>query len=553
MISLLALTSDARKTISGLSWYVRGKRLRGKNIIKLAAFSHPKFYNFWVRKNDYIDVKNQVYKNRDNNVDIYIINFSENSVSCIESLNNYFDMSAISSMGFIEQVYYISELYNNKNKKCYFLFKCDKDILSLNYLDLINIYIVNNDYADIFYWDDDIIDNFGNRSDPWLKPDWNKLHFISQDYLSRSCLIKSSCLVSAMSKYSKCDDYRKLNGALFALLFSPSTRAPVHVPHTLSHKKERHCVANRDRLAFLAHHLPYSSYLRVNSNNTITYSPALPIPAPKVSILIPTRNKTNLLRSCIDGVIGTKYEGQIEIIIIDNDSDDVSTRVYLDDVQKYGIKILNFPGKFNFSSINNAGASLASGDLLCLLNNDIEVVNADWLSIMVRYAMEPDVGAVGAKLLYPDKTIQHAGLVIGVGGAAGHMHRHEPLDSVGYHNLPSVTRYVSAVTAACMVVRKDKYFAVGGLDERSFAVAFNDVDFCLKLDSMGYNNVYASDAILVHHESKTRGDDLSPENLPRFLTELEALQSRWKTKNYIDRYFHPRLSRLTEKYMLDYA
>jgi GT2 family glycosyltransferase len=214
------------------------------------------------------------------------------------------------------------------------------------------------------------------------------------------------------------------------------------------------------------------------------------------------------------------------------------------------VRLLPYPGTYNFSAINNAAARNARGSYLCLLNNDTEVVSGEWLTELMRYAVRPDIGAAGAKLLYEDGTIQHAGVVVGIGEAAGHAHRFLPAHEPGYFRQPHVAQYVSAVTAACLVVEKAKFEAVGGLDEAELAVAFNDVDFCLKLEKAGWRNVYVPHAVLVHHESKSRGKDISAANIDRYRRELNVLQQRWGTKTYDDPLHNPNLDRYSETFVI---
>lgn len=198
----------------------------------------------------------------------------------------------------------------------------------------------------------------------------------------------------------------------------------------------------------------------------------------------------------------------------------------------------------------NRAAKRATGELLCLLNNDIEMHDGDWLEAMVRHAIRPGVGAVGALLQYADGTVQHAGVSIGTGNAAGHAYRGTPIAATGHRDMHRLTRRVSAVTAACLVVRKDAFLEVGGLDESAFRVAFNDVDLCLKLLKNGYCNIFAGDAHLTHHESKSRGSDFSGENYSRYMEELAHLQERWGTKEFVDPYHHPLALRSSEKFVL---
>jgi GT2 family glycosyltransferase len=197
--------------------------------------------------------------------------------------------------------------------------------------------------------------------------------------------------------------------------------------------------------------------------------------------------------------------------------------------------------------MNNVAAQAATGSLLCLVNNDIEFLAPDWLTAMVRQACRPGAGAVGAKLLYPDLTVQHAGIAIGIGGAAGHMHKHQPDASDDNHAEIHVQREVSAVTGACLLIDKQAYLSVGGLDEAHFAVAFNDVDLCLKLRNAGRVNYYVPHVVAIHHESQSRGDDLAPRNRARYLAELATLQTRWQTADARDPNWNLNLDRACEQ------
>jgi GT2 family glycosyltransferase len=200
--------------------------------------------------------------------------------------------------------------------------------------------------------------------------------------------------------------------------------------------------------------------------------------------------------------------------------------------------------------LNNAAAVHARGELLCFLNNDIEILDPDWLSFMASQAVRSDLGAVGARLLYPDRSVQHAGVVTGVGGGAAHAHRFQREEEVGYFFRDRLPQRVSAVTAACLVVAKDKFEAVGGFDEQDFPVAFNDVDLCLKLNAKGWHSFYEPRAVLIHHESKSRGSDSAKENRARFAAELAALKRHWGTDRLRDPYHHPHLSPFCEQFRI---
>jgi GT2 family glycosyltransferase len=280
---------------------------------------------------------------------------------------------------------------------------------------------------------------------------------------------------------------------------------------------------------------------------------APPRPAPLVSIVIPTRDKVELLRMSIGSILSkTPYE-PFEILVIDNGSVDKETTDYLAEVGNTPrIRVLPYPRPFNFSAINNFGARQAKGTLLALLNNDIEVLGPDWLTEMVSFAAQDEVGCVGAKLYYPNRTIQHAGVILGLGGVAGHSHKYFPPYDAGYFGRLKLVQNFSAVTGACLVVRKDVFFEVGGLDEK-LTVAFNDVDFCLKVREAGYRNVWTPFAELCHHESLSRGYEDTLERVERFRGEINFMKKKWGEALYCDPFYSPHLTLDREDFSIQTA
>jgi GT2 family glycosyltransferase len=371
----------------------------------------------------------------------------------------------------------------------------------------------------IIYADDDRIDHWGRRTKPYFKPDWNSELQGHHDFLTGACIVKANAI--ELLAAARHPDWDK------ALVAGATQRGSVtHVRAVLHHRRSR----------------PYAR-AQVKPLNTAD-------DLPPISVIIPTRNRADLLRTCIRGLRATRYPG-VEIIIANNNSDDPETLAYLQQLSGEGVTVLDQPGPFNYSTINNNAVAAARGELLCLLNNDVEVLSPEWLAVMATQALRPEVGAVGAQLLYPDGRIQHAGVVIGVGNAAGHAHRFLRPEAEGYFRRHALPQYVSAVTAACLVVRKDRFLAVGGLDEKNFAVAFNDVDLCLRLNQRGWQSFYEPRAVLVHHESVSRGQDTDPQGAARFAGELAALQRIWRTNEIVDPYHHPMLSRASEQFALD--
>lgn len=266
---------------------------------------------------------------------------------------------------------------------------------------------------------------------------------------------------------------------------------------------------------------------------------------PKISIVIANKDHGTDLRRCISSVLKKSTYDNYEIIVVENNSKEPETFAYYKELgQEERIRVVIYNGSFNYSAINNLGVSSAEGDYVLLLNNDTEVINANWLEELLMYAQRKDVGAVGAKLYYGNKTIQHAGVVIGLGAhrTAGHIHYKQPGQNIGYMGRLCYAQNVSAVTGACLMVKKTVYEAAGGLDE-DFAVSLNDVDFCLKLREMGLFNVFTPFAELYHYESASRGLDDKGEKAERYNAESERFRNKWREALEAgDPYYNPNFS-----------
>jgi len=369
----------------------------------------------------------------------------------------------------------------------------------------------------IVYADDDLFDGKGRRTVPHFKPDWNSELFRHFDYLTGACVVRAPG--EALEAVAAAQDWARRIVAQAA-----DEGTPLHLRRVLHHRRTRPGPRALPR---------------------IVPAPALP----PVTAIVPTRNRVDLLRTCLDGLAAADYP-DLEMIVVDNDSDDPETLAFLAGLDPARHRVLRHPGAFNYSTINNRAVAEARGRMLCLLNNDVEMIGADWLAIMATQALRDDVGAVGAQLLYPDGRIQHAGVVTGVGRAAGHAHRFLRPDEEGYFRRHALPQFVSAVTAACLVVARDRFLAVGGLDEQHFAVAFNDVDLCLRLNERGWQSLYEPRATLIHHESVSRGFDRDPVGARRFAGELAALKARWGTDERVDPFHHPELSPYSERFVV---
>jgi len=258
---------------------------------------------------------------------------------------------------------------------------------------------------------------------------------------------------------------------------------------------------------------------------------------PLISIIIPFKDKIEVLKPCLESIITKSTWNHYEILLVNNRSELLETEEYLETLKNEPrIEVLNYDKPFNYSAINNFAAKKAKGEYLILLNNDTEVMNEDWIESMLEHAQRPEVGAVGAKLLFPNNQIQHAGVVVGIAGLANHVFSQSSVLDHGYCGLKSVVRNYSAVTAACIMVRKNVYGEIGGLDAENLAVSFNDVDFCLRLREKGYLIVYTPYTELIHYESLTRGYNVA-------MNEIEYMQRKHKGIIARDPYYNENLTR----------
>jgi len=272
----------------------------------------------------------------------------------------------------------------------------------------------------------------------------------------------------------------------------------------------------------------------------------LPTPAPSICIIVPTRDRLDLLRPCVESVLACAagYPGLVRLLVLDNDSAEAMTHAWFESAQRDPrVQVLHHPGSFNWSGINNAAARASQEDVLIFLNNDTEARSRDWIVELAAHAMRPDVGAVGARLLYADGTIQHAGVVLGVEGVAGHDGVGAAAYSGGYFGRSHLLRSTSAVTGACLATRRAVFEQVGGFDEHNLKIAFNDIDYCMKVRAAGYRIVYNPFAVLFHYESKSRGREVSAAQQMRHAAEAAAFRARWGDAIWRDPYYNAHFER----------
>jgi GT2 family glycosyltransferase len=410
--------------------------------------------------------------------------------------------------------------------------------------------------AAILYSDEDKIDDAGRRFDPYFKPDFSPELFLGQNYLNHLTLFRRSEVIAAGGWRPERDGSQDYDVSLRILARVGPARV-VHVPRILYHWR---ATAGSTAVAPGEKSYAFTAGLRALEDHVAATLPGarvepvggapyyrvvhpVPEPPPRVTILIPTRDGGAILDRCLASLVALTDYAAFEVVIIDNGSAAPETLALLKAWPRRDgrIRVLRDDRPFNFAALNNAAAATARGDLLCLLNDDIEILEPGWLTEMVSLAVRPEIGCVGAKLLYPDGTLQHGGVVLGIGGVAGHAFKHAPAGDPGRFWHLGLRRTVSAVTAACLVVRAPVYAEVGGLDE-TLAVAFNDVDFCLKVREAGYRNVWTPFATLKHHESLSRGAETTPEKQARFTREVETMRRRWGAALDSDPFYSPNLT-----------
>jgi O-antigen biosynthesis protein len=400
----------------------------------------------------------------------------------------------------------------------------------------------------LLYADTDGEDARG-RISPAFKPEWSPELLRSRDYLGRAAFFRTSAVRalggwrSGPGDVSQHELLLRYTAGLPADRISHLAAVLVHIrpeqPPTTEEVRAGVCVVQASLDS--AHAAATAGSGRRPGTYRVRY--VVPNPPPLVTVVIPTRDRLSLLSRCIQSVQTATAYPALELVVVDNDSRDRRTKEYLLELETGGVaRVLRYAHPFNFSAMNNLAAREARGEVLCLLNNDVEAIDPGWLTEMVGLALQPGVGAVGAKLLYPNNTVQHAGTVAGLFGVAAHGYLREAREADGYLLQLQTTREVAAVTAACMVVRRELFLDVGGLDEIELPVAFNDVDFCFKLLRAGYRNLWTPYAELYHRESASRGTDERGAGRRRFLREEAVMRQRWGPLIARDPYYSPNLS-----------
>lgn len=421
--------------------------------------------------------------------------------------------------------------------------------------------INENPRGKLFYSDEDKIDLQDVRHDPYFKCDWNPDLFYSHNMFSHLGVYDAALLEEVggfREGFEGSQDYDLALRCSEKIDFSQV----IHIPRILYHWRvmpgSTALDASEKPYAMIAGERAINDHFQRTSIDAecklldFGYRVKYTIQGkPLVSVIIPTRDEVEVLRACLNSIRDKTTYDNYEIVIVDNGSERAETLAYLEEIQRDCVaKVVRDDGAFNFSRLNNKGVGVASGEIVALVNNDVEVVTSEWMTEMVSQASRPEIGAVGCRLIYPDNTLQHAGIILGLGGLAAYSHRCIPKDSPGYFGRAMLLQSMSAVTAACLFVRKKVYMEVNGLDADNLAVAYNDVDFCLRLREAGYRNIFTPYAELMHFESKSRGPEDTPEKQERLRKEYAYMRKRWGELLDRDPAYNPNLTLDREDFTL---
>ncbi len=431
----------------------------------------------------------------------------------------------------------------------------DDDVLVPAALFFVACEINTHPEAQLIYSDEDKLDIIGRRGNAHFKADWNSALFLAQNFFSHLGVFKAELIKSLgfRAGFEGSQDYD-------LVLRASEKVAPNevrHIPRILYHwrmseksaalnfeaKPHARAAAIRAVSEHLARRQIRAEVTSSGDEDFRRIRYLLPNEKPRVSIVIPTRDLVELLQPCVESILEKTSYPNFELVLLDNDSREPRSLGLLERVGREGrVRVLRAAGEFNFGALNNLGIAQVDSEFVALLNNDLTVITPDWLEEMVSQALAPDVGAVGARLLYPDGRIQHAGVILGGGGVAAHAHKGLPRTNHGYFSRAILAQELSAVTAACMLVRRSAYLEVGGFEEEHLKIAFNDVDFCLRLRRAGYRIIYTPYAEFYHHESASRGLEDTVRKHQRFETEIAYMHKRWGEMLERDPAYNPNLS-----------
>ncbi len=409
---------------------------------------------------------------------------------------------------------------------------------------------LSNDEATFVYADHDILSENGDRDNPVFKPDWSLELLRSTNYIGCSAAIRSDVLVksggiswSDIKDGGNHDLYLRLSERLVGKAARHIPAILWHLPPTTGRQQEDTARAKLNPVARHLLRLGVAATVQEPSAGCYRVRYELPDNPPKVSVVVPTRDMLTHLRACVESVLEKSSYRNFELLVIDNQSSQPETLAYLSEIERHPqVRVLRYNRPFNYSAINNFAIKRSVGEVVCLLNNDTEVISCDWMEEMLGHLLQSAVGAVGAKLYYSDGRVQHAGDAVGPGGCADHMHSMIEKDDPGYCNRAILAQDLSAVTAACLMTSRKLFTELGGLNAKNLPVSFNDVDYCLRVRAKGLRVIWTPHAELYHHESISRGKNLTEEQVLKTKREADYMRRRWKHLMSHDPFYNPNLS-----------
>ena len=527
---------------------------KNNNHIEIKKFSYNPLLSviipvYNVKREYLVECIESILKQSYSNFEIILIDDNSSNIETLNTLKEYENNSKI-KIKYRKTNGMISVASNDgiKLAKGEFLVLVDND----DKLDQNAFYYLvealNKDKTlDFIYTDEDKMDIHGKYFEPHFKPDYSPDTLMGMNYICHLSCLRTS-LVREVGGFRK--DYDGSQDYDLFLRILDKTKKIYHIPRILYHWRETpsstSLALGNKSYAYIAGKKALEDTLKrrniegevLDNPTSSTYLIKYKHDNPKVSIIIPMKDKVNLTKVCIDSLYNKNTYQNFEIIIVDNNSTEEETLNYFNALKKEhdNVKILTIKEEFNYSRLNNLAIKEATGDYILLLNNDTEVLDKDFLDYMVGYASRDHVGCVGLKLLYKDLKVQHAGVVLGYGGVAGHIFVTASNKDIGIFNRLSMPYDYSAVTAACLLVKKSKYLEVDGFDE-NLKVALNDVDFNLKMLKKGYYNVCLNNISLLHYESKSRGYEVTKEQIERFQKEQDYMKKKWGKELENDKYF----------------
>ena len=530
---------------SGMRWYTPFVNLKGAYALSggFRAYSPQISYANWIARFDELD-------NRD-------VKKISNAVKRIK-FPPFIDIVLLGEQNQITTDYLTTQLYPHAGITSFGQLKSDwvlcidpGVVLRPHALYWLATAIKDNPNALAFYSDHDLLLDNGTRVEPCFKPDWSPEFLLASPYIGPLLLVKRTLLDGLLSK--KGNDgvscYQLALSCLSAVNSVKESSPIIHIPAVLYHWSNGEHIKSLQnssrQLGMVSDYLAESGAkakvdLLNHQYHKVVYTP---IKEPLVSIIIPTRDTLHHLERSVMSVLTQSTYKNFEIVIADNESAEPETHAFFEKVSRYeNVSVVPYNFPFNYSAINNFAVKHSKGDVIVLLNNDTEVISDQWLEVMLGQLQQPSVGAVGVKLLFGDRRVQHAGDAVGPGGCADHFHSRLEEDDPGYFGRAIVAQDLSAVTAACLMVSRHVWEQLDGLDEENLAVAFNDVDFCLRVREAGLRVVFTPYAKLFHHESVSRGKDDSPEKAARAKREADYMRSRWKPIMSHDPFYNPNLN-----------